>query len=316
MGRYILRRLGFLLLTLALTSILVFGVMQFVPGDVARIVLGREANPEAITELRQEMGLDAPLPVQYVQWLGGFATGDWGTAYTFPGQPDIRPLVLEKLGNSLRLALLVLLLAVPLSLVLGVWAGLNENRWPDNSVSVGALAAVGLPEFVTGLILIQVFTYALGWLPGSATGAAELSLWNALPQLVLPAITATLVLLAYIARLVRAGVIEELKKPYVRTAALKGLTKRVVIGKHVLRNALLPTVTVIAISFAWLVGGLIVIEVVFNYRGLGLLLLTAIERRDLPLIQAVTLVIVIGVTLANLAADLLYAYLNPRIRLQ
>lgn len=316
MGRYILRRFGFLLLTLALTSILVFGVMQFVPGDVARIVLGREASPDAVAELRREMGLDAALPVQYVRWLGGFATGDWGQAYTFPQQPDIRPLVLDKLGNSLRLALLVLLLAVPLSLVLGIWAGLNENRWPDNTVSIGSLAAVGLPEFVTGLILIEVFTYAFGWLPGSATGAADEPLWEALPQLILPAITATLVLLAYIARLVRAGVIEELQKPYVRTAALKGLSKRVVIGKHVLRNALLPTVTVIAISFGWLVGGLIVIEVVFNYRGLGLLLLTAIERRDLPLIQAITMVIVMGVALANLTADLLYAYLNPRIRLK
>ena len=316
MGRYVLRRLGFLLLTLALTSILVFSVMQFVPGDVARIVLGREASDAAVAELRHEMGLDAPLPLQYVRWLGGFATGDWGTARTFPGQPDLRPLVLDKLGNSLRLAILVLLLAVPLSLALGIWAGLNENRWPDNTVSIGALAAVGLPEFVTGLVLIEVFTYAFGWLPGSATGAADASFFQALPQLILPAVTATLVLLAYIARLVRAGVIEELKKPYVRTAALKGLPKRTVIGKHVLRNALLPTVTVVAISFGWLVGGLIVIEVVFNYRGLGLLLLTAIERRDLPLIQAITMVIVTGVALANLMADLLYAYLNPRIRLR
>ena len=316
MGRYILRRFGFLLMTLALTSILVFGVMQFVPGDVARIVLGREASPEAVAELRRDMGLDAPLPVQYVRWLGGFATGDWGQAFTFPQQPGIRPLVVEKLGNSLRLALLVLLLAVPLSLVLGIWAGLNENGWPDNAISIGALAAVGLPEFVTGLVLIEVFTYAFGWLPGSATGAAEQPLLRALPQLILPAITATLVLLAYISRLVRAGVIEELTKPYVRTATLKGLSKRVVVGKHVLRNALLPTVTVVAISFGWLVGGLIVIEVVFNYRGLGLLLLTAIERRDLPLIQAITMVIVTGVALANLTADLLYAYLNPRIRLK
>ena len=316
MGRYVLRRLGFLLLTLALTSILVFGAMQLVPGDVARIVLGRAASPEAVAELRSEMGLDAPLPVQYARWLGDFATGDWGKAYTRPQQPEIRPLVMEKLGNSLRLAALVLLLAVPLSLALGIWAGLSEGRAADNAISVGALAAVGLPEFVTGLILIEVFTYALGWLPGSATGAAEAPLPQALPQLILPAVTATLVLLAYISRLVRAGVIEELTKPYVRTATLKGLSKRVVIGKHVLRNALLPTVTVIAISFGWLVGGLIVIEVVFNYRGLGLLLLTAIESRDLPLVQAITMVIVLGVALANLAADLLYAYLNPRIRLQ
>lgn len=316
MGRYVLRRLGFLVLTLWLTSVIIFLVTQLIPGDVARIVLGREAAPEAVAGLRAEMGLDDPLPLQYIHWLGSFIRGDWGIAYSLPGRPAIRPLVLEKLGNSLRLALLTLLLAVPLSLALGVWAGLNENRAVDNAVSIGALAVVGLPEFVTGLVLIQVFAYTLGVLPGSATTAADQPFWTALPQLILPATTATLVLLAYIARLVRAGVIEELKKPYVRTATLKGLARRVVIVKHVLRNALLPTVTVVAISFGWLVGGLIVIEVVFNYRGLGLLLFTAIDHRDLPLLQAITMVIVFGVVLANLVADLLYAYLNPRIRLQ
>lgn len=315
MGRYVLRRLGFLVLTLLLTSILVFSMLQLVPGDVARILLGREASATAIADLRAELGLDQPLPVQYLRWLGGFVTGDWGQAYAFPGQPDIRPMVMAKLGSSLRLALLVLVIAVPASIGLGVWAGRNEGRWPDHTVSVGSLALVGLPEFVTGLVFIEILAYGTGWLPSSATGAADAPFLEALPQLVLPALTATLVLLAYVARLVRAGVIEELGKPYVRTAELKGLTQRVVVGKHVLRNALLPTITVIAISIGWLIGGIIVIEAVFNYRGLGLLLLNAIDRRDLPTVQAITMVIVTGVALANLAADLLYAYLNPRIRL-
>jgi peptide/nickel transport system permease protein len=175
---------------------------------------------------------------------------------------------------------------------------------------------VGLPEFVTGLLLIQLFAFQFRLLPPNSSIEAGTGFFDALPQLVLPALTATLVLLAYVARLTRAGVIEELKQSYVRTAILKGLPWRTVVVKHVLRNALLPTITVIAISFGWLISGLIVIENVFNYPGLGRLLTFAIDRRDLPLLQAVTLVTVLGFSVSNLAADLLYAYFNPRIRLQ
>jgi peptide/nickel transport system permease protein len=165
------------------------------------------------------------------------------------------------------------------------------------------------------VVLIQIFAHELGWFPANSSVRLDATLGEALPMLILPALTATLVLLAYIARLTRAGVIEELKKPYVRTAVLKGLPRRTVVVKHVLRNALLPTITVIAISFGWLISGLIVIENVFNYPGLGRLMVFAIDRRDLPLMQALTMVTVLGFALANLVADLLYAYLNPRIRL-
>jgi peptide/nickel transport system permease protein len=316
MGRYVLRRLGFLVLTLLLTSMIVFGVTRLLPGDVARVMLGREAGEAALERLREELGLNDPWPVQYLDWLRDFIMGDWGRAYTFIQRPEIRPLVLEKLGNSWRLAVLTLMIAVPISVLLGVLAGLNEHKLIDSAISISALSVVGLPEFVTGLVLIQVFAHGLGLLPGTATAAAGKPFWEALPELILPAIAATLVLLAYIARLVRAGVIEELKKPYVRTAVLKGLPRRIVIAKHILRNALLPTITVVAISFSWLIGGLIVIEYVFNYRGLGLLLFDAIDSRDFPLLQAITMVIVVIVVLANLVADLLYALLNPRIRLR
>jgi peptide/nickel transport system permease protein len=187
-------------------------------------------------------------------------------------------------------------------------------------ISVASLAVVGLPEFVTGLVLIQVFSFSLRELglpslPASSSIPADAPLSQILPVLALPAMTASLVLLAYIARLTRAGVVEELKQPYVRTAELKGLPRRTVVVKHVLRNAMLPTITVIAISFGWLISGLVVIENVFNYPGLGRLMLFAIDRRDLPLLQAVSMVAVLGFALANLAADLLYAGLNPRIRL-
>ena len=323
MIRYLLRRLAFLFLTLLLTSLIIFAVTQFLPGDVCRIILGREAGEAALEGCRERLGLDEPAPVQYLNWLGNFVQGNWGES--FSTRSEIRPLVFERLRNSLRLALVTMLFAVPLAIFLGVIAGLNAGKPLDNLVSVASLSVVGLPEFVTGLVLIQLFAFTLndvlqrnfGIRPFQANSSVppDATFVEVLPFLVLPALTATLVLLAYIARLTRAGVVEELKRPYVRTATLKGLPRRAVIFKHVLRNALLPTITVIAISFGWLISGLIVIENVYNYPGLGRLLVFAIDRRDLPLLQAVTMITVLGFTLANLAADLLYAWLNPRIRL-
>ena len=313
MGRYLLRRLGFLALTILVTSLIVFIITQFLPGDVCRIILGREAGGAALESCRADLGLDEPLVLQYLKWLGNFLTGDWGISYST--KTPIFPLVMGRLRNSLMLASLTLVFAVPLSILLGVIAGLNENRWLDNTINIGSLSVVGLPEFVTGLILIQIFAFNLDLFPANSSIPPESTFREALPMLILPALTATLVLMAYIARLTRAGVIEELKRPYVRTATLKGLPQKTVIFKHVLRNALLPTITVVALSIGWLISGLIVIENVFNYPGLGRLLVFAIDRRDLPVIQAVTMVTVLCFALANLVADLLYAALNPRIRL-
>jgi peptide/nickel transport system permease protein len=313
MFQYLLRRLGFLLLTLLLTSLLIFAITQLLPGDVARVILGREASETALQALRVELGLDRPLPVRYLAWLANFVQGDWGNSYST--DLPIRALVVERLGNSLMLAGLTLVMAVPLAVALGVVAGLNENRPLDYLISITSLSVVGLPEFVTGLVLIQLLAFRLKLFPANSSIRPGTGFLEALPMLVLPALTATLVLLAYIARLTRAGVVEELKQPYVRTATLKGLPRRTVIGKHVLRNALLPTITVVAISFGWLIGGLIVVENVFNYPGLGRLLTFAIDRRDLPLLQAITFVTALCFALMNLVADLLYAFLNPRIRL-
>ncbi len=314
MTKFVLRRLGFLVLTVFFTSIIIFTVTQFLPGDVARVILGREASDTAVEALRQELGLNRPVWEQYLSWFGGFVTGDWGASYS-TSQP-IQPLVSERLGNSLRLAGLTLLFAVPLAIVLGVVAALNEESFVDNAISVGSLSVVGLPEFVTGIVLIQIFAFWLGWLPANSSIRQGTGLLEALPALVLPALTATLVLLAYIARLTRASMVEELHKPYVRTATLKGVTRGRVIFGHVLPNALLPTITVIAISFGWLISGLIVVENVFNYPGLGRLLTFAIDRRDLPLLQAIALVAVLAFAIANLVADILYAALNPRIKLE
>ena len=311
MTNFVLRRLAFLALTVLLTSLLIFVITQLLPGDVCRVILGREVGEAQLETCRVDLGLDQPAPLRYFSWLADFLRGDWGDSYS--NNIEIFPLLMERLGSSLRLVALTLLIGVPVSVALGVAAALKEGRLLDNAISLLSLAVVGLPEFVTGIVLIEILAFRFG-LPASSSVRAGTPFLEALPSLILPAITASLVLAAYIVRLTRAGVVEELKQPYVRTARLKGLAERAVIWKHVLRNALLPTITVIAISFGWLISGLVVVESVFNYPGLGRLMVFAITRRDLPLVQAIALITVLGFALANLAADLLYAALNPRIR--
>ncbi|MCU0498732.1 MAG: ABC transporter permease [Anaerolineae bacterium] len=315
MIRYLIRRVILLIATLWVTSMLIFGLTQLLPGDIARLQLGRDASPAQLSAFRERYNLDAPPIEQYIVWLGGFISGQWGVSYS-SGNPPVRPLVFDRLENTLRLGVLTLLLSVPLSILLGVLAGLRENSPIDSLISVFSLGVVGLPEFVTGIVLISVFALGLGWLPATSLVRDTYSLGEWLRILILPAITATLVLLGYISRMTRAGVIEELKKAYVRTAILKGLPYRQVILKHVLRNALLPTITVIALSVGWLIGGLIVIENVFNFPGLGVLLVEAVKQKNIPVLQAVVMVIVFFLALSNLIADLLYAALNPRIRLE
>lgn len=315
MLRFLVRRILLLTVTLLITSAFVFALTQILPGDVPRLILGRDAPLQAVENLREQLGLNQPVPQQYVDWLTGFVTGDWGTAFT-GGNAPIRPLVLERVGNSLRLAALTLVISIPISITLGVIAGLRENSWLDSLISILTLSVVGLPEFVTGLILINVFALGLGWFPASATAPASATLGEWIRQLILPALAASFVLMAYVVRMTRAGIIDELKKPYVRTAILKGVPQRQVIVRHVLRNALLPTITVIAVSFGWLIGGLIVIENVFSYPGLGRLMTAAVERKDIPLMQAVVMVTIFAFAVSNLAADLFYALLNPRIRLE
>lgn len=325
MWRFFARRMAFFVFTLFLTSVFVFILTRVLPGDVARVLLGRDASPEAVAAKREELGLDEPLIVQYGAWAEDFVTGNWGETFANPRR-DIRAVVGERMVNSGRLAALTLLIALPISITLGVIAGLTEGRLTDSAISILSLSVVSLPEFVTGLFLINVVALnwqdnpiaeRFGWFPASSAIPADASFSEALPSLWLPAIAATLVLMAYIVRLVRAGVIEELKRDYVRTAVLKGLPYRVVVVKHVLRNALIPTVTVIATSTGWLISGLVVIESVFSYPGLGRLLINnAINKRDLPLIQATVMVTVMIILVANFVADLLYAVLNPRIRLE
>ncbi len=314
MGRFILRRLGFVLLTLLVSSMLIFVATQILPGDVARMILGRFATPEALENLREQLGLNRPLIVQYGSWLINFVRGDWGISLSTDN--PVATLVFSRLRNSAMLAAVAFAMYVPLGILLGLLAALRRNSAVDQAISIGSLSFIGLPEFVTGVILITIFSLKLRWLPASSAIAPDATFTEALPRLILPAITVSLVSLAYITRMTRSSTVEVLQTDYVRTAYLKGLRPYQVIFLHVLRNALLPTVTVVAIGIGWLIGGLIVTESLFSYPGLGRLLLFAIQRQDLPLIQATTMLLVAIFSLSNLTADIIYAYLNPRIRYQ
>ena len=314
MTQYLLRRLVTLALTLLVTSFIIFALTNLLPGDIARLVLGRDASDTAIENFEQRFGLDRPPMTQYIGWLGGFLSADWGRSYA-AGNPPVRGLVLARLGNSMRLAGTTLLIVIPVSLLLGVFASLREGSWADSIISVTSLSVVGLPEFVTGIVLINVFAVGLGWFPATSYISNDMSTGEWIQLLILPAVTASLAITGYVTRMTRASMLEELKKPYVGTAILKGIPYWRVIFAHALRNALLPTIAVIALSIGWLMGGLVVIENVFNFPGIGSLLVTAVTQKNLPVLQAISVLIVFFYAFANLIADLLFALLNPRIRL-
>lgn len=309
---YILRRLGLILVTMLLASVIIFSVTQLLPGDVAQVVLGQFATPQAVENLREELGLNRPYIVQYLDWLSDFIRGDWGNSMV--SRMEVRPMVMGRLRNSMMLAGVSLILYVPLGILLGVIAALKEDRLVDQAISSVSMAFVGLPEFVTGLILISFLAISANLLPANSSIEPETGFWEAFPFLILPAITVSLTSLGYVARMTRSSTIDVLRSDYVRAADLKGLPRSQVLVKHVLRNSLLPTVTVVAMGIGFLIGGLIVTESVFGYPGLGRLLVFGIQRRDLTMIQATSMVIVAIYSLSNLAADILYGILNPRIR--
>src|SRR5665648_372251 len=309
---FIVRRLGFMVITLILASLLIFAATQILPGDVATMVLGRFATEQALENFREEMGLDRSLVVQYGDWLFSFVQGDWGESLST--RADVRDLVLERLRNSAMLAFVAFVMYVPLGIVLGVVAAIRRNTWVDQVISVGSLAFIGLPEFVSAVILISIFSIQLGWLPSQSAIDPKAGFIESFRFLILPGVTVALTSLAYIVRMTRSSTVDVLQTDYVRTANLKGLPPYRVLFTHVLRNSLLPTVTVVAIGVGWLLGGLIITESVFSYPGIGRLMLFSIQRRDLPLIQATALLIVLIYSLSNLIADILYAVLNPRIR--
>ena len=313
MTTYLLRRVGLALITLWLLSVIVFFAGQVLPGDPGRAILGNLATPGAVAVLDHQLGVDRPLLVQYWSWVTGLLHGDLGLSYQF--RSPVAPFVSAAVVNSVKLAGLAFIVVVPLGILGGVIAALNVGRGIDRVISVTGLSAATVPEFVSGIVVIVIFGVELKWFPVSASAGAGAPPLTQLDHLILPAIPLILVLFGYIARMARAGTIDALESDYARTATLKGLSRPVVIRRHILRNSLLPTITVIATQTGYLIGGLVVVEVLFNYQGIGKLIFQAANAKDFPMLEAGVLTIGIVYMIATLIADVLYTLLNPRLRL-
>ena len=322
---YAAKRIVLLIPTLLGILIIVFGLMQIVPGDPAALLLGEQATPEATAEVRAALGLDRPLAVQLGGYLAGFFRGDLGVSF-FRNEPVTR-VIGSRLGATVELAAAALLFAILLGLALGLLAAVRQGSITDVLCMLFAQLGVSMPVFWLGILLTFWFAVELGWLPAigrgepliGALGAALAGrpgvLADSLRHLTLPAVALGLNSAAVISRLVRSSMLETLKEDYVRTAHAKGLPGRVVVLSHALRNALLPVVSVIGLRFGVLLGGAVLTEAIFGWPGLGQLAVTAISQRDLPLVQGVVLVFALMFILVNLAVDLLYAIIDPRIRL-
>ena len=312
MRAYILRRLAGVLGVVSAATVLIFGVIHLLPGNVAYAILGEFATPGAVAALQQKLGLNDPLPLQYWHWLSGVLQGDLGRSLTMDRPAG--PVIAEALGHSAVLAGFAFVLVAVLGIGTGVYAASRQGRVADHVLGVVQLTFIAVPDFFWAILAILLFAAMLGWLP--ATGYAPLGdgvgAWAA--HLVLPVLVLALGLVAHVSRLTRAAMLEALRSRYVLMARAKGLSGRRVLWRHAAPNAMLPAITVLAIDFGLLIGGAVVIETVFAYPGLGRLLVFAIEHHDLPLLQAGMLVLTAVYALANLAADLLYAALNPRIR--
>lgn len=306
----VLRRAGAMLLTLWLLSLVVFAGAQLLPGDVGRATLGPLADARAVAELNHRLGTDRPAATRYVAWLGDAVRGDLGTSTTY--RAPVAPFLGRALLASLRLAGLAFAIVVPLSVGAGVYAALHRDGWRDRGITLLGLSLTVVPEFVSGIVLILVFGLWLRWLPISARVAPGTGFWEGLRHLLLPAMPLVLVLFGYVARIARAGTIDALEADYTRTAVLKGLPMRTVLGRHVLRNALLPTATVLASQAGYLLGGLVVVESLFRYDGLGSLILVAARTHDVAMLEAAVLAVGVVTLLASLAADVATAALDPR----
>jgi len=312
MRRFVLKRAGLALVTLFLVSVILFAIAQVLPGDVGRAILGPYATNQQVVALDHQLGVDRPLLIRYWSWASGFVTGRWGTSYLM--DRPVLPLVMQRLANSLILGGFALALIAPFSIAIGVLAALRAGRWFDRLAAIVGLSLIALPEFASGIVVLVIFAVALGWLPVSShvPGPDPLDWFR---QLLLPSIPLMFVLFGYISRMARAGTVEALHANYTRTAVLKGLSRRAVIWTHVLRNSLLPTITVIGVQTGYLVGGLVVTETIFNYPGIGKLIFDSAIGHDLPVLQAAVLLIAILYMALMLVTDIIYTLLNPRIRL-
>lgn len=304
------QRLVLGLLTLFIVSVVIFGATELLPGDLARELLGQSATPETLAALRAQLGLDQPAPVRYWNWLSAFLQGDFGVSMA--NRRPIADLISARLGNTIFLALYAAAIAVPISLTLGILAALWRNSIFDRAANVGALSAISFPEFFVAYILV-LWLAQTGYFPSMVRINPTTEFGAKLYMAFLPALTLTLVVTAHMMRMTRAAIINLLASPYIEMARLKGLSPMRIILRHAVPNALAPIINVVALNLAYLITGVVVVEVVFVYPGLGQLMVDAVSNRDIAVVQAVALIFASAYVLLNLLADVLSTLSNPRL---
>lgn len=312
MGRYILRRLLTMIPVMFLVTVIVFMLLHLTPGDPATSMLGEEASPEAVAALRQRLGLDQPLPVQYGKWLISAVQGDLGRSIR-SNQP-VSEAIRERLPATFQLSILAVLVSLTIAIPVGIVSAMRRNSPLDTTATTFALLGVSLPNFFLAILLIYLFSLHLGWLPPIGYTPFFDDPLDSLKRMIMPALTLGTALSAIVMRMTRSSLLEVLDQDYVRTARAKGLTEARMVRVHALRNALIPVVTVVGLQIGALLGGAIIIESIFVVPGVGRLLVDSIFQRDFPLVQGVVLFASLAFLFANLAVDLIYAYLDPRIR--
>ncbi|MFN3686858.1 ABC transporter permease [Salinarimonas sp.] len=311
MARFLVGRTIALILTALAASIVVFVAMAVLPGDPAAIMLGVGARPDTLAALRAQMGLDQPILLQYVRWIGGFVVGDFGISYTY-GVP-VADLVVQRIGLSVPLALLAMKLSTLIAIPVGVFAASRRGRAGDVVAMGLAQIGVSVPNFWLGLMLVILFSLQLGWLPASGFPGWDQGIWPGLRSLLLPAFALALPQAAILARVTRSSVLETLGEDFVRTARAKGLSGEAALWRHAVPNALIPVVTIMGLQFSFLIAGTIIIENVFTLPGLGRLIFQAIAQRDLVVVQSLVTLVAITVILVNFLVDVAYAALDPRL---
>jgi peptide/nickel transport system permease protein len=312
MHRYLVERVAQLVLVLLFLSIIVFTIVRLIPGDPAAVMLGTEATPQAMAQIRREMGLDAPIPVQYAKWLQNVLAGNFGTSWV--SKKPALSLILGALPVTLQLVVAAFLVALLIAFPAGIVSALRPRSWVDQGATTFALLGISLPSFWLGIMLILLFALELRWLPPSGYLPLTADPVGALRATAMPALTLGVALAAPLTRFLRSGMLDVLGLDYVRTARAKGLSERSIVTRHALKNALLSVVTVLGLQVGALLGGSIVIEQVFGWPGIGRLSLAAIQQRDYGVVQGIVLFVAVGFVLVNFAVDLLYLWLDPRIR--
>jgi len=309
--KMIAQRLGLGLITLWVVSMIIFLGVELLPGDLAEAILGQAATEETVAAFRRELKLDLPPHERYIDWVFGILQGDMGKSLA--NQREISELIGVRLWNTMFLAIVAAIISVPLAVMLGILAALYRNSIYDRVVNVVTLSSISFPEFFVAYILILFLAVKLGWFPSISNVSEDLGLWERVYRVSLPALTLTLVVVAHMMRMTRAAIINLLASPYIEMANLKGLSRSRIIVKHALPNAWAPIINVIVINLAYLVVGVVVVEVVFVYPGLGQLLVDSVSKRDMPVVQASSMIFAATYILLNLTADILSILTNPRL---